>query len=288
MRHLICCFTFIFLSMACNNKKEQNIISVSEVDANYSLTEDTISNEHTQIVIDTIQEAINYSAKNDSKIYSIKPPHEEAFDESDIFLVVEEYAEFPGGQKALFDYLQKKCTYPKTAIRDSIQGTVYIEFIIETDGSISNVITRRGVRYDLDYESERVIRSMPNWIPGKQYGKPVRVRYNIPLKYSLKESDDTPKFIKPKNPAESNIFDALEFNIFPNPAKDWVNIEIKNITEVPMRYTFFSNSGHIVLTGSLENELTQLDISQLTNGLYIVQIESDDKNQIFTKKLIVK
>lgn len=103
-----------------------------------------------------------------------------------VYDIVEQMPSFPGGQSALFQYLSKNIQYPKLCEEHGIQGRVICSYIVEEDGSITDVQVRKSVHPSLDKEAVRVIQSMPKWIPGKQKGKPVRVRYNLPITFSLK------------------------------------------------------------------------------------------------------
>jgi TonB family protein len=109
-------------------------------------------------------------------------------DSTELFVVVEKMPEFPGGEEALNRYLNDSIHYPEPAIENNIQGTVYIRFIVEKDGSITDITVLRGIGGGCDEEAVRVIKSMPNWIPGKQRGKPVRVAFTIPVKFDLDRS----------------------------------------------------------------------------------------------------
>ena len=102
-----------------------------------------------------------------------------------IYDVVEEMPQFPGGQDALFSFLQKNVKYPEKAEYKGIEGRVVVTFIIETDGSVNDVEVASPVHELLDSEAIRVVKSMKGWIPGKQNGKPVRVKYTIPITFRL-------------------------------------------------------------------------------------------------------
>ena len=102
-----------------------------------------------------------------------------------IFTVVEEMPEFPGGQGELLKYLGKSIRYPVIAQENGIQGRVVCAFVINRDGSIVDAEVLRGVDPSLDKEALRVINSMPKWKPGKQRGKPVRVKYTVPVVFRL-------------------------------------------------------------------------------------------------------
>ena len=106
--------------------------------------------------------------------------------EQEIFMVVEEMPEFPGGVAKLGDYLAKNIKYPQMARESGVQGRVFINFVIEPDGHVSNVKVMRGIGAGCDEEAVRVVKSMPKWKPGKQRGKAVRVSYNLPVNFQLK------------------------------------------------------------------------------------------------------
>ena len=103
-----------------------------------------------------------------------------------VFDVVEVMPQFPGGQIAMLQYLMKNIKYPEQAVKEGIQGRVTVRFIVEKDGSISDVKPVLSVHPLLNKEAVRVVKSMPKWTPGKQNGKPVRVRFNLPVMFKLK------------------------------------------------------------------------------------------------------
>lgn len=102
-----------------------------------------------------------------------------------VFDVVEVMPQFPGGQIAMLKYLMENMKYPEQAMKEGIQGRVAVRFIVEKDGSISDVKPILSVHPLLNKEAVRVVESMPKWTPGKQNGKPVRVRYNLPVMFKL-------------------------------------------------------------------------------------------------------
>lgn len=112
-----------------------------------------------------------------------KPKKEEVSEE--IFMVVEDQPEFPGGQSALMKFLGDNIKYPVIAQENGIQGRVITNFVVEKDGSITDVQVVRGVDPSLDKEAVRVIQSMPRWKPGKQRGSAVRVRFTLPVQFRL-------------------------------------------------------------------------------------------------------
>ena len=100
---------------------------------------------------------------------------------------VEEMPEFPGGMPALIEFLQTNIKYPKDAIKQEVGGRVMVMFVVETDGSISNVRVARKVFPSLDEEAVRVVKAMPKWKPGKEKGRLVRVNYTLPVVFSIKK-----------------------------------------------------------------------------------------------------
>lgn len=100
--------------------------------------------------------------------------------------VVEVMPQYPGGQIAMMKYIMENIKYPKQAMKEGIQGRVTVSFIVEKDGRVSNVRLLRSVQSALDKEAIRVVKSMPKWTPGKHNGKPVRVRFNLPVMFKLK------------------------------------------------------------------------------------------------------
>ena len=117
------------------------------------------------------------SANENDKIYNIA--------------VIEQPPTYPGGEKALFEYLGNNIKYPETARENGIEGTVYVEFVIAKDGSVTNVVAKRKVDGGCTEEALRVIKKMPNWAPGIQEGKPVNVKYTLPIKFKLEDNHIT-------------------------------------------------------------------------------------------------
>ncbi len=107
-------------------------------------------------------------------------------DNSEVFKVVEDMPEFPGGMNAMMSYLGDNITYPEAAKEEGVQGRVFVSFVIEKDGRVTNVKLLRGIGGACDEEALRVVSEMPRWKPGYSEGKAVRVAYNLPIKYSLK------------------------------------------------------------------------------------------------------
>lgn len=110
---------------------------------------------------------------------------DEQRESDEVFMIVEEMPEFPGGPAALQKYLASSVKYPVIAQENGIQGRVYIQFVISSKGEVTNAIVLRGVDPSLDKEALRVVENMPKWKPGKQRNRPVRVSYTVPINFVL-------------------------------------------------------------------------------------------------------
>jgi len=106
-------------------------------------------------------------------------------DDEEFFMVVENMPEFPGGDLGLMKYIQKNVKYPPIAKEYNITGKVYVSFIVDRQGKVTNVKVVRGVDKNLDAEAVRVVKSLPKYKPGKQRGKAVRVMFTIPINFTL-------------------------------------------------------------------------------------------------------
>jgi periplasmic protein TonB len=123
----------------------------------------------------------------ETKVEEIKiaPVEEEKEDPNQVFLVVEETAAPLGGMPAFYEYVGKKLKYPAQARRMGVEGKVFVEFVIEKDGSITDVKAIKGIGAGCDEEAVRVLQAAPKWKPGKQRGKPVRQRMVLPIAFRL-------------------------------------------------------------------------------------------------------
>ena len=115
----------------------------------------------------------------------VKEPEPEKPKEEEIFVAVEQPAEFPGGQAALMKWLSNNIRYPEAAQQNDIQGRVVVKFVVEKDGTVGHAEIARGVDKDLDREALRVVNKMPKWQPGKNNGVAVRSYFNLPVTFKL-------------------------------------------------------------------------------------------------------
>lgn len=147
-----------------------------------------------QVVEEKVETRIEINTEDDASKRQMEtfvpppPPKPKVEEETEeIFVVVEEQPEFPGGNAAMMKFLSDNIKYPVIAQENGIQGRVITNFVVERDGSITDVQVVRGVDPSLDKEAVRVIQSMPKWKPGKQRGSAVRVRFTLPVVFRLQQ-----------------------------------------------------------------------------------------------------
>lgn len=116
--------------------------------------------------------------------------------DDNVYDITEEPPSFPGGQAAMKTYLARNIKYPPTAMKNKIEGRVILQFVVRADGSISNTHVMRSISPELDAEAVRVIANMPKWNPGKQDGKPVNVKFTIPVSFKLDAGKTQPDGLK--------------------------------------------------------------------------------------------
>ena len=119
------------------------------------------------------------------EIVQVKVEDEVEEVEDEIFQVVEQDPEYPGGVEALYKFIQQNLKYPQLAKENNITGRVFVQFVVEKDGSVSNVKAARDIGGGCGAEAVRVVKSMPKWTPGKQRGKAVRAAYTLPVNFVL-------------------------------------------------------------------------------------------------------
>ena len=122
--------------------------------------------------------------KAKEEIAAPEPPKQQV-EENKVFDVVEQMPSFPGGMGALMSWLNQNIKYPVIAAENGVQGRVIVQFVVEKDGSITDVKVAKSVDPSLDKEASRVVSAMPKWTPGKQNGSAVRVKYTVPVTFKL-------------------------------------------------------------------------------------------------------
>ena len=144
------------------------------------------------IVENTVQETkIDFTSEATDKTevvqreIQIKVEEEEVYVEPEVFIVVEEAPEFPGGIEAMMKFINSNIKYPQVAKENNISGRVFLNFVVDDKGNITKIKILSSVDPALDAEAIRVVQSMPRWKPGKQRGKPVHVSFNLPIMFRL-------------------------------------------------------------------------------------------------------
>ena len=142
------------------------------------LKESKIADETVKGDPNAVEAVIDETPKKEEPV-EIKPVEEE------VFTVVEQNAEFPGGQGAMGKFLQKNLRYPPPAQRANVSGKVFLSFVVDRNGEISDVSVLKGLGFGCDEEAIRVVKSMPKWNPGKQSGRSVKSKFNLPISFVL-------------------------------------------------------------------------------------------------------
>jgi protein TonB len=127
------------------------------------------------------EDVVVVNNEDNEKVEIVEIKVEEKVVVDEIFDVVEEQPEYPGGTQELYTFIGKNFKYPEMARAANVQGKVYVSFVVGKDGSIEDVKILRGLGSGLDEEAARVVKMMPRWKAGKQRGKEVKVRYNLPI-----------------------------------------------------------------------------------------------------------
>lgn len=174
-----------------------SIITICTWARSYRLTNQNHS-ATTRVIRTSEKTAADSTNRNNVQVFKARVrvvgnPIPEEYKGRKIFDIVEQMPEFPGGRDSLMSYLSRNVHYPAIAEEKGIQGRVVVSMIVGFDGSISNVFAIVPVDPVLDKEAVRVISSMPKWIPGKQNGKCVNVRYNLPITFRLSEETQQEK-----------------------------------------------------------------------------------------------
>lgn len=168
-----------------NTEQEEEPEPPQEQPQEQQVIEELVVVEDDVKVEDFVIDAEDDADKHQAEIVPVVIEEEETTVEEEIFQVVEEDPEFPGGMDALYKYLGESLKYPPMAKENNIEGRVYVTFVVEKDGSISNARILRDIGGGCGQEAIRVVKAMPKWKPGKQRGKGVRVQFNLPVTFKL-------------------------------------------------------------------------------------------------------
>ena len=149
---------------------EEEQVDVTDIQKDISVV-DQEGDEDADIVIEAAPKVVETPVVVEKKVYDF----------------LEQMPEYPGGTKALYEYLGNNIKYPRMAKDNNIEGTVYIKFVVDEKGAISQAFVVRGIGAGCDDEALRVVKEMKPWTPGKQNGKPAAVWYTVPVKFTLNQ-----------------------------------------------------------------------------------------------------
>lgn len=187
----------------------------------------------------------------------------------DVFKVVEKMPSFTGGQGELLKYLATNINYPAVAKENGVEGMVVVQYIIEKDGSISNVQVVKGIGAGCDEEAVRVVKAMPNWQPGFQRGQAVPVQFNLPIKFKLDEKKTS------SAPSSGAALKVQDFKATPNPSKGLFQLSFR-ADQKDTNIEVYNMAGQRVYNQALNNfdgyYNNQIDLSKQPKGEYLVRI----------------
>lgn len=204
-----------------------------------------------------------------------------------VMQIPEEMPKFPGGDKALIEFLQKNVKYPVEAQKKGVEGRVVVSFVVEKDGSLTEIKTVKSVDPLLDEEAVRVVSAMPKWEPGKQKGKPVRVKYNVPISFKLtgsatKTDGQAAPALSPadaptaQSSSEERIFEVVEkMPEFPGGAKALMEYISYNV-RYPKEAQESGEQGRVIVGFIVEKDGTISNARVVrSNSLVLVQVPKD-------------
>ena len=150
-----------------------------------TIVEDNVKVEHTEIM--TSEDDANRAQVDTYVAPAQVVEEEEEVEENFVFVTVEDMPLFPGGDAALLKWISEQIRYPTIAAENGIEGRVNCQFVVNADGSVSDVVVIRPIDPSLDKEAIRVLKLLPKFKPGQQRGKPVRVKYSVPVRFQLQK-----------------------------------------------------------------------------------------------------
>ncbi|MEO0340234.1 MAG: TonB family protein, partial [Bacteroidota bacterium] len=181
----------------------------------------------------------------------------------------------------LFEFIGKEMRYPEIAAKDGVEGMVIVSFIVEKDGSVSNLNAMKGIGGGCEEEVLRVIYSMPNWIPGQKDGKAVRTEMRLPVKFVLDNAEEMNK-----KPLTSDLTLA-DFRLGPNPTKDQIDLQFKSDARA-ISIRVFDLNGKVIYTEQDQNfsgfYQNSIMLNAAPEGTYFVQVRQDGK--AMTRKIV--
>ncbi|MBV5315818.1 MAG: TonB family protein [Prolixibacteraceae bacterium] len=208
----------------------------------------------------------------------------------DVFTMVEEMPQFPGGTEALKTFVYSSLKYPTIALENGIQGQVFVKFVVDKTGKVTNAKVSRGVDPSLDKEAKRIVESMPKWSPGKQQGENVDVTYEMPINFVL-PGDYHPKSNE-KLRATANSYTknnkTLKLSIFPNPTSDNTRITLVGSESTnKLEISIYDSTGKLIRKESKNSSTFSLSINKLPPGTYlVVGLDSENQNKVSSQLVV--
>lgn len=258
----------ILIGYSCKNRnhKDSTIKIENEVI-------DTLNIDSTEIAPPPPQADLNETSIIDSGKYT---------DIGYVYCFVEEHAVFGNGFDDIAKFILETIKYPQSAIDDSIEGRVIVQFIVTANGEVTKIKVLRGVRSDLDEECIRAFSTMPQWKPAKQNGKKVNQYWVLPVKFSL-DNESKGNVIRPYKSLATDI----DLKVYPNPARDYITIETNPFYN-DLEYQLYNSNGQLFKTGKVYSNRDKVILDNLMNGFYILKVISRENNIIKTEKIIIK
>ena len=217
-----------------------------------------------------------------------------------VFITVEEMPIFPGGETALLKWISNNMTYPQIALENGIQGRVSCQMTIEADGSVTDVEIIRGRDPSIDKEALRVLKMLPKFIPGKQRGQPVAVKYQIPVTFKITSTEKESEPV-----AQVEVEDVTEpkssFFVYPNPVNDVLTIDVdqeailakyatagkKAVTPI-YEFRLYNISGVQVLHTTARYNKVQINVAKFPAGNYFLHISDGIEDKPEVKPVIIR
>ena len=225
---------------------------------------------------------------------------QQGIDVETLFSIDEKEAEFPGGTAALLKWIQNNTVYPAVAIENKIQGTVRCQFVVEKDGSITNVQVVKGINLYLDREAIRVLNLLPKFKPGEQRNQTVRSTVNVPIFFKLDtgESENS----HPEKTEDLGVYQSNSpFLAYPNPANDVLYIDVdqpamiekyraagKTVSNLSYDIRLYNTSGTLALQTTSSSNKIQLSISNIPDGIYFLHLYDGIESAPEVKQIVIK
>jgi len=207
---------------------------------------------------------------------------------------------FPGGEQALLNWIRDNMVYPTIAMENGFQGNVYCQFVVEKDGSISNVQVTRGVNIYLDQEAKRVLKLLPKFIPGEQKSQVVRTLYAVPVRFKLEAGENENSQPDEVDVVSVPISDS-PFSVYPSPANDVLYIDVdqqamiekyrvagKAVSNPSYDIRLYNTSGTLALQTTSGSNRIQLNISNIPDGIYFLHLYDGIDDAPEVKQIVIK